>query len=170
MAQRAIRKKAPAAGWVPTVKQGGLWLIATIVVAVVGGFVGSYFTKQDNLEIAYKTQKLADIQTFQGSAKALDDSFRAFNDALVDGKEVDEKRNAVRQAIAQHSSDAYGMERVFGRNETQRYIDGLAKFRREVDGVTGPTNAMSMAQTGIDLIRERQAITRTAEKRIGYEL
>ena len=169
MGLRANRLRRPPA----TPNSGGIRLAEgvalALLAAVAGGFFGAHFTRNNDLEVAYKTQKLADIQTFQSSAKALDDSFRAFNDALVDGREVDSKRAAIRQAIAQHSSDAFGMERLFGRQETSEYMSRLAKFRREVDRVTAPTDAMGMAQTGIDLVSKRQQLTRNAEKRIGYQ-
>jgi hypothetical protein len=155
------------AGFVPTAKQLSVWLISILVVAFASAYMASYFTRQDNLELAFKQQQLSDIQKFQAGAGALDTSFRSFNDSLVDHKGVEAAREAMRAAIAQHSSDTYSLQRVFGAEASTKYIDGLARLRRQVDETTDPTNAMPMAQTAVNLIGERQAMVKSAEARLG---
>lgn len=156
------------AGLLPTAKQAALWLLSIILVAVVTGWIASHFTRQDNLELAYKQQQLSDIQLFQAGGSKLDESFRAFNDALIAGRGVDAARDSMRSAIAQHSSETYGLKRVFG-DDTEVYIDGLARLSGELDGATDPTNAMQMAQTAVDLIQVREAMVKRAEAKLEFK-
>lgn len=161
-----LRRPRWFAGFMPTARQAALWFFSILVVAVISAWAASYFTRQDNLELAFKQQQLSDVQLFQASGSKLDESFRAFNDALVDQRGVGTAREAMRAAIAQHSSETYGLQRVFG-NEAMAYIDGLARLGNELDKADKPANAMQMAQTAIDLLEERDAMVKRAEAKIG---
>ena len=154
------------AGLLPTAKQAGLWLASILVAALLGAAATSYFTRQDNLELAFKQQQLSDIQLFQAGGSKLDESFRAFNDALIAGDGVGQAREAMRSAIAQHSSETYGLKRVFG-SEATAYIDGLARLSNELNDATEPANSMQMAQTAVDLLEERAAMVSRAEAKLG---
>lgn len=154
------------AGFMPTARQGTLWFVSILVVALVSAWAASHFTRQDNLELAFKQQQLSDVQLFQASGSKLDQSFRAFNDALIDQRGIDKAREDMRAAIAQHSSETYGLQRVFG-DEAVAYIDGLARLSDELDKADKPANAMQMAQTAVDLLEERDAMVKRAEAKIG---
>lgn len=157
----------------PAAMQTGKWLLSLVFVAFITALVTAYvtssFTRRDNLELAFKQQQLTDIQRFQTSAGELDSAFRAFNDALVDNEEVAPARDAMREAITKHSSDTFALQRLFGSKGATAYIAQLAKLRQQIDQASSPETAMSMAQSTLDIIAERQRMIRRAEQKIGYQ-
>src|SRR5438105_2537637 len=97
-------------GLLPTARQLVLWVASIVAVAIVSAYFASYFTRNDNLELAFKQQQLSDIQKFQTGATEVDARFRAFNDALVDQQGVEQAREAMRVAVARHASDAFALK------------------------------------------------------------
>lgn len=153
------------AGLLPTAKQLGLWVVSITVVALVSAAIASHFTRQDNLDLAFKQQQMAEVQRFQGSASLLDTGLRAFNDALVDERKIDETRDAMRAAIAQHSSDTANSSNLFGDAST-KYNQGLGKLRERLDEAKDPISAIPMEQQAVNLIEQRQIMVRQAVAKI----
>lgn len=158
-------------------------MLSLVAAAFLGAYFSSYYNAQDAADLAYRQQKISEIQQYRVTGVALNAAFRAFNDALVDEQEarladsdqakalageVISTRKALRDAIGQHSSQAYSARAVLGPG-SGAYLERLAGFRRLVDKVQAPPDAMPMAQAGLNLVQERESLATSAERRLGFD-
>lgn len=170
------------ASHLPSLWKGLGAVLSLVAAAFLGAYFSSYYSAKDAGDLAFKQQKVAEVQQFRATGVTLNGAFRAFNDALVDEQEArlhgnteakalaDEvvvTRKALRDAIGQNASQAYAIKATLG-PQTDGYLERLAEFRRAVDAVDAPTDAMPMAQAGLNLVQERQALADNAERRLGF--
>ncbi len=148
--------------------------LGMVCAALIGAGIASHFSSRDAVALTVTQQNYALVQQFMVSGQQVNTTFQAFNDSLVDAQEaglsdtpeVRAARKSLRDAIGQHSSQAYLDQAVLGPAAAD-YIDRLAKFRDLVDKTTAPADAMPMAQVGMDLISQRQKLADQATKRLG---
>ena len=143
-----------------------VWAGALFVTVAFTAIVTSHFTREDNLYLAQKNQELTQLERFAASGQNLDVSFRAFNDAIVDGKGIANAREKLRAAIAQNSSDTFAYEELIGGGRAKSYMAHLANFRQLVDASTSSANAIPMVQSGLDLVSERRTIIEKTRQNI----
>lgn len=168
---------------IPTAVKIAGAVLSLIAAAFLGAYFSSSFNVRDAGDLAYKQQKISEIQQFRATGVALNSAFRAFNDALADEQEarlrgdpkstdmaaeVEVTRRALRDSIGQHASQTYSIQAALG-PQAEGYQQRLARFRRLVDAVQAPPDAMPMAQAGLNLVEERQNIADAAERRLGFD-
>lgn len=137
-------------------------LRALVIPALVSGGVSYYFTNKQATELAVKQQNTAEVQRFLTSGAALDSSYAAFADAIIDKVEINKSRAALREAIAKHSADAFAMQRIFGETTTNSYLSLLAGLREQVDIASSVTNSNRMQLAFLDALSARRRLAANA--------
>lgn len=136
----------------------GIWLLAALISAVVGGSVAYYSSTQSNTKMVFQQQLLSDVAQLQATGAALDGAVRQLSDALVAQEGVELARKDLRAAIASHSSLVFSLRDDMPAADYDRYMQKLVELRGHADGAKTPYQGVAVWQSTVDAISQREAL------------
>lgn len=140
-----------------------IWSLSLLASAGLTAYLSYLANQRANVELAVQQQRLADLQRFRESGGVLDDSVRAFSDAMIDGGSLRIARQTIRSAVAKHAVDAMAIQHLLGKGETAAYMRQLNALRTIADQTDNVVSAKQVWQTAISIITARQKMIAHAE-------
>lgn len=135
------------------------FFVGAVVSALVSTPIAYQYAKRANTTLVFQQQRLTDVQQFEATGAALDNAVRQFSDALVDDRGVEPARQALRTAIATHSSNIFAIRNTLGAADYDRYMAELVRLRARADTAVTFEEGVQVWQSTVNLIGYRRRLT-----------
>ena len=149
---------APPASNRAHVSRAGLFVLGCVVTALITGAVTYKITREANTVLVVQQQRLQELQQYEASGSGLDNSVRAFSDAIVSGKGIEKARDDLRSAVGTHASTTFAMRDVVGADYSA-YMAKINAIRSLADHADSPREGMQVWQAAADAIALRKKIS-----------
>lgn len=142
------------------------WLVSGgLLVGII--LLGSQVVvERQNTRIAAKqTYNMGRIAAFRDSGANLDRKVASFNDAAAENRSLRAYRDAVRDALADHTVKAMAMQDVFGVAETDQYLTQLQALQGAVEATKDRTTPGPIITALSRVIVTRTALAKAGDDR-----
>lgn len=105
-----------------------------------------------------QTYNMGRVAAFRDSGAELDKKVAAFNDAAAEGRSLNEPRQAVRSALADHAAKTFAMQDAFGDTATMAYSNDLKELQTAIEGTSDATNSGAIITALSRVVVERNKL------------